>query len=212
LRASHRPGRLCVITDTVIQNRFTHLELAELACAGGADMIQLRDKSLDDEALTAVAIAIRDVCDRYGARFIVNDRVLVAKAIGAGVHLGREDGAIDAARALLGADAIIGGTAHDLEQARSVARDGADYIGFGHVFATASKQKKTPPLGTGALRSACAAVSIPVIAIGGITAANLPEVMASGAYGVAVIGAVCGAVDPRAATHELRVAIDAAGA
>ena len=209
MRERRRIGRVCVITDVTVQSRFGHVELAELACSGGADLIQLRDKALADDALIRVARAVRRVCDRHGALLLVNDSVLVAREAGAhGVHLGLDDTPIEEARRVLGDGAVIGATAHSLEEAIAADRTSADYLGFGHIFPTASKQKSTPPVGIDGLARVCAAVSIPVLAIGGITSAHVSDVMRAGAWGVAVIAEVCTADDPRAATERLRSAIN----
>jgi thiamine-phosphate pyrophosphorylase len=203
-----RIGRLHVITDTTVQRRFSHEDLAALACAGGADVIQLRDKSLPRDEFAAVARRVRDVCREHHALFIVDDRVVVAEEVGAdGVHLGRDDMSIADARAILGDGAIIGATAGSLDAVLEAARDGADYVGFGHIFATASKVKGTPPVRLEGLRAVCAAATIPVIAIGGITAENAGGVLRAGAWGVAVIASVCAADDPRGATARLRAAM-----
>jgi thiamine-phosphate pyrophosphorylase len=202
-------GRLHVITDVSIQSRFTHEELAELACRGGADVIQLRDKSLHDSAFLAVAQKVAAICRRHEVTFIVNDRVSIARDVGArGVHVGPDDTTIADARAVLGANAIIGTSAGSPEAARAVASEGADYIGFGHIFPTTSKQKESDAVGVELLAAVAHDSPIPVIAIGGITESNAPRVMASGAWGIAVIGAVCGADDPRAASARLRFIVD----
>lgn len=203
-------GRLHVITDTVVQTRFGHTELARLAAAGGADCIQLRDKNLGRGELAEVARSVLAACRKAGVSLIINDDVELAVEVGAdGVHLGRSDTPIPEARAALGPDKTIGGTAGSIEELKTVERLGADYVGFGHVFATASKAKAGRPLGVENLRRAVLAANVPVIAIGGVSAGNLPEVMAAGAWGAAVIGAVCGAADPAAAAAELRAIIDA---
>jgi len=205
-----RIGRLHVITDTTAQSRFSHEEIALLACQGGADVIQLRDKALARPAFADTARRVHEICRRRGALFIVNDRVVVANELGAdGVHVGRNDMSIADARAILGPEKIIGATTGSLDAALEAERDGADYIGFGHIFPTTSKVKATPPVGLDGLREVTAAVKIPVIAIGGITAETAGEVIAAGAWGVAVIAAVCGADDPRAAAAALRAAITA---
>ncbi len=202
-------GRLHVITDVSIQSRFTHEELAELACRGGADGIQLRDKSLDDDALLAVARRVAKICADHGVMFIVNDRVEVARDAKAnGVHLGRDDASIAEAQAILGPGAIIGRSTGSPEEAREAATAGADYIGFGHIFPTTSKQKESDAVGVELLAAVAHDSPIPVIAIGGITESNAARVMASGAWGVAVIGAVCSVEDPRAATARLRTIVD----
>ena len=201
-------GRVCVITDTTVQSFFTHTDLATLACTGGADIIQLRDKHLSDDDMITVGREIRHVCDRYDARFIVNDRVQVARACGAdGVHLGRADASIEEARRVLGDSAIIGATAHSFQEALRADRSLADYVGFGHVYATTSKQKETPPVGLEELARVCSAVSLPVLAIGGITSERVADVMRAGAWGIAVIADVCASDDPRAATERIRRAV-----
>jgi thiamine-phosphate pyrophosphorylase len=203
-----RVGRLIVITDTLIQSRFSHEQLAELACAGGAEAIQFRDKRLARGEFEATAKRVGEVCRAHQVTFIVNDRVVTAHDAGAdGVHLGRDDMSIADARAILGPDKFIGSTAGSLDAALTAQGDGADYVGFGHIFATTSKAKETPPVGLEALANVCQQVTIPVIAIGGINADNVGEVMRAGAWGVAVIGAVCAADDPRAATAELWMAM-----
>lgn len=204
-------GRLCVITDTSRSPRFGHEQLARLACAGGADMIQFREKLLPSGEFARAALLVRDACWEHAVPMIINDRVQIARDVRAdGVHLGRGDTPVAEARALLGPDAIIGASAGSIEEAKEAEAAGASYVGFGHIFVTTSKVKTTPPVGLDALASACAAVKIPVIAIGGITAENAADVIRAGAWGVAVVADVCAAVDPFAATQRLREAIDGA--
>jgi len=206
-----RIGHLVVITDVRVQSRHTHEEIAELACAGGADVIQLRDKEMPDEAFMRVAEAILSVCRAHDAQLIINDRVEVARAVGAhGVHVGRDDMRVQDARVVLGTCAVIGTSAGNADQAQEAHRAGADYVGVGHVFATRSKHKHGPPIGLDVLSDACRNTSRPVIAIGGIDAENAADVMRAGAHGIAVISAVCAARDPKAATARLRDIIDAA--
>jgi len=208
---SYRVGRLHVITDTTIQDRFDHEELARLAIAGGADTIQLRDKLLSDEDLIAVARGVLAVCRLAGVPLVVNDRIQVAAESGAdGVHLGHDDAPIGAARTALGPGAMVGGTAATAEEVAQVAEAGADYVGFGHIYPTSTKQKPGPPVGLDGLGRACAAARIPVIGIGGITAETAAEVVRAGAWGVAVIGAVCAAGDPMGAARALAVAVETA--
>jgi thiamine-phosphate pyrophosphorylase len=207
--ARKRIGRFHLITDTVVQTRFGHVELAQLALAGGADTIQLRDKRVEHDDLVAIAIELLAVCRPVGVPLIINDSVEAAAAAGAdGVHLGRGDAAISAARKTLGAQAIIGGSADSLEAAIAVEREGADYVGFGHIFATESKNKTGPPVGIDTLGAVCAALGVPVVAIGGVTAGNAGSVITAGAWGVAVIGAVCGAEAPDRAARSIRDALD----
>lgn len=208
--AGRRLGRLHVLTDVSLQQRHGHLELARLALAGGAEVVQLRDKgSLPVTQLIAVARDIARECERRGARCVVNDHVDVALAAGvAGVHVGRGDPAPGYARRLLGAAALIGVTVHDEPELRAAVAGPADYLGVGPVFGTTSKDTGLPPLGLDGLARLARATSLPVIAIGGITPERVAHVMAAGAYGVAVLGGVCLADDPVAATaaylHELR--------
>ncbi len=197
-------GRLHVITDVVVQTRHSHEALAAMACLGGADVVQLRDKSLDRDAFARVARRVAAICREHGVAFIVNDRVDVARDVEAdGVHVGRSDASVREARASLGPRAIIGASTGTLEEALEAERNGASYVGFGHIFATSSKQKSTPPVGLDALARVAARVRVPVIAIGGITETNARDVIAAGASGIAVIAAVCAADDPRAATERL---------
>jgi thiamine-phosphate pyrophosphorylase len=205
-------GRLHVITDVTVQSRYSHEELAEMACAGGAHVVQLRDKLLARDAFADTARRVAAICRRHGVSFVVNDHADVAREVEAdGVHVGRTDLPIREVRALLGPRAIIGASTGSLEQAEQAEREGADYAGFGHVFATASKAKATAPVGLDALARVAARLVIPVIAIGGVTAANAARVMAAGAWGFAVIGAVCAAEDPRAATERLREIVETGG-
>jgi len=202
-------GTFHLLTDAVIQNRFTHLELADMAGGGGADTIQLRDKRLATGPLITIAVGVRERCASLGVPFIVNDRVDVAMAVDAdGVHLGLEDLPIPVARDLLGPDKLIGSTVSSVADARRAEANGADYVGFGHMYPTGSKDKPTPPRTPAELRAVCEAVGIPVIAIGGITAERVPEVVAAGAHGIAVIGAVCGSLDPEWFARGIREAID----
>lgn len=195
---------LCVITDTVVQSRWTHLQLAELAMRGGAHIIQLRDKTLSTQELYAVAVALRALTLGFGTLLIINDRVDIALAVDAdGVHLGQTDLPISVARKILGPNKLIGGTASTLEEALAVAAAGADYIGFGHIFPTSSKEKPTPPKGVEMLRQVVQAVHLPVMAIGGITVENAKQVLDAGAASVAVISAVAKAPSPRHAALAL---------
>jgi thiamine-phosphate pyrophosphorylase len=208
VRESPRIGRLCVITDTAAQERFTHEDLARLALEGGAGTIQLRDKTLSEVEMTEVARRILALCKKHDALLIVNDRIVVARAAEAdGVHLGRTDATVAEARRVLGERAIVGATAGTLEQALAAEAAGADYIGFGHIFATTSKQKPGAPVGLDTLARACAAVRIPVLAIGGVTEVNARSCVEAGAWGVAVIAAVCAAEDPRQAARRIRAAL-----
>jgi thiamine-phosphate pyrophosphorylase len=156
-----------------------------------------------------VAAAMQTLCRAAGVAFIVNDRVDVAIASGAdGVHLGQDDFNIPLARKLLGDRAIIGGSASTMEEARTCLAEGADYIGFGPIFPTGSKADAGPVSGLEILRQVVEGISIPIIAIGGITTENSPLVMRAGAHGIAVISAVCCQAHPAGAARSLRCELE----
>jgi thiamine-phosphate pyrophosphorylase len=191
---------LCVITDDLL----CPVELARMALEGGARMVQLRRKHASGRELFEWAVRIQELCGRYEAAFIVNDRVDIARAMQAdGVHLGQQDLPVAAARSILGPHALIGVSVSGIDEARRAMADGAGYIGLGHIFPTCSKDKSSPPLGTGVIRDVRRAVDLPVVAIGGIGPENVSMVMDAGASGIAVISAVAGAENPSAATKEL---------
>ena len=204
-------GRLHVITDETLQDRFSHAELARLVTEGGVEVIQYREKRpRSTRELIETAIAIARALEGSRTRLLIDDRVEVAKAAGVpAVHLGPHDLPAAIAREILGADAIIGGTANNLAEARAVAQTPVDYLGVGPVFGTESKANPAPTLGLDGLREIVAAVDKPVIAIGRITAERVQEVLATGAQGVAVLSAVVCQADPAAAAHRFRAAIDA---
>lgn len=191
---------LCVITDEGPDT----VAIAEKALAGGAGMLQLRRKDASGRELCRLADALIPLCRRTGALFIVNDRLDIALATGAdGVHLGQEDLPVAEARRILGTDRIIGASTSSTEEALKAEREGADYVGFGHIYPTGSKTKGYPPLGPEAVGEASRAIRIPLIAIGGITTENAPEPMRHGASGIALISAVTGAPDPAEAARRV---------
>jgi len=197
-------GRLHVLTDTVLQSRFSHLELAKLAIKGGADTIQFRQKIGATREMIEVVRQLKKLCKSSGVRLVVNDRVDVAIAAEAdGVHLGQDDFPIPQARKLLGESRIIGGSAATLKEAEKCLAEGADYIGFGPVYPTTSKEDADPVTGIKLLEQAVEAIPLPIIAIGGISVENAPEIMRTGAQGIAVISAVCCQEDPEQATRAL---------
>lgn len=201
-------GRLHVITDTTVQGRYGHAELAELAIRGGADTIQYRSKESDFLLLMKQAGAVAEVCRSANVLFLVNDRVDLCLAVNAnGVHLGLNDMPVNIARKIVGSAKVIGGTIRNPEQLAHAQRDGADYVGLGPLFATRSKQLAIPPIGLEMVRRVASSAAIPVIGIAGITASNARSVMEAGAWGIAVIGSVCAAADVTAAAQQLRRAI-----
>jgi thiamine-phosphate pyrophosphorylase len=203
-------GRFHVLTDIDLQNCFSHVELAELAISGGADTIQFRQKTGETIQMIRIAEQIQALCRRAGVSFIINDRVDVAIAAHTdGVHLGQDDFPIPLARKLLGDGAIIGGSAGNEEEARKCLLEGADYIGFGPVYPTSSKEDAGPASGLDLLRQVVEKIPLPIIAIGGINRGNILSVRETGAYGIAVISAVCCDKDPEEATRCLRRLLEA---
>jgi thiamine-phosphate pyrophosphorylase len=197
-------GKLHILTDVQLQSRYSHTELTRLALAGGADTIQLRQKTGSTREMIEVAQQMKRLCEESGVVFVVNDRVDVALASGAdGVHLGQDDFPIPLARELLGEESIIGGSAGTLEEARKCLSEGADYLGFGPVYLTTSKDDAGPVSGLGLLRKVVEAIPLPVIAIGGVDEENTHDVMEAGAHGIAVISAVCCQEYPEQATSAL---------
>lgn len=207
-----RIGRLHVLTDMDLQSAFNHVDLTRLAIRGGADTIQFRQKRGSTLEMINTASLMKQVCEEAGVTFIVNDRIDVALAVDAdGVHLGQEDFPIPQARELLGDDRIIGGSAATIEEAKLCLTLGADYVGFGPVFPTTSKDDAGPVSGIAVLRKVVDEIPLPIIGIGGITEENTQDVRGAGAYGIAVISAVCCQVDPEGAARALYRALSSEG-
>lgn len=203
-------GLYVVTDDTLVPGR-DHVAAARAALRGGARLIQLRDKQRDAGLLLPVAREIRDLCAGAGALFLVNDRVDLAVAAGAdGVHLGQTDLPVPEARTLLGPDRLVGVSVENVEQARLAEAQGADYLGVGAIYGSASKTDAGEAVGLEHLRRLRAAASLPIVAIGGITLERVSEVRAAGADSIAVISAVVGAPDPEAAARRLAAAWDGA--
>jgi len=190
---------------------FSHSELAEFACKGGADWIQLRVKNKSQDEWLKIAKASKLVCLKYRARLIINDNVLIAKEISAdGVHLGKEDMNPKEARKILGNNFIIGGSTNTMEDVRSQMADGCDYIGLGPFRHTTTKEKLNPVLGLDGMKNIIrmmfppggdAGGGIPVIAIGGIKLKDVESLMQTGIHGVAVSSGINLAEDKSAATR-----------
>ena len=201
---------LYVITDAALAPGRSHIEVARAALAGGADAVQLRDKSAPAQNLCAVASEIQPQARKFGAAFLVNDRVDVALLTGAdGAHLGQTDLPCHEARRLLPRPSILGVSAATVEEARKAVKDGADYLGVGPVFATPTKPDAGEPLGLDRLAELVRAVPLPVVAIGGIHHENVIAVLGTGVAGVAVVAAVVSAPDMAAAARALRSRITA---
>ncbi|MBN1459208.1 MAG: thiamine phosphate synthase, partial [Armatimonadetes bacterium] len=178
---------LCVITQHVDQLGRDHIDVARTALAGGATMIQLRDKELSSRALFEVAQQIRTLTRDYGAAFIVNDRVDIALAAQAdGVHVGDSDLPVSSARSLLGPGKEVGASVDTAEAAKAAEAAGATYLGVGPIYATGSKPDAGAAIGLDPIPRLKRAVAIPLLAIGGLTCDNVEAVVRAGADGVAV--------------------------
>ncbi|MFD6697417.1 thiamine phosphate synthase [Micromonospora aurantiaca (nom. illeg.)] len=198
-------GRLHLITDTRPGRDPLAVLRAALPVAGAELVVQVRveDDATDREAYE-LACRVTEACRPYGAQCLVNDRLHVALAVdGAGGHVGADDLPVAAARRVLGPDAVLGATARDPVSARTAVDAGASYLGVGPCHVTTTKSGLPDPIGPEGIRAVAEAVSVPVIAIGGVTAASVPALRAAGAYGVAVVGALSLAADPAHATAEL---------
>ena len=181
----------------------TLAQQVEAALRGGATMVQLREKELEGEALEQEAREILAVCRKYGVPLLINDDVMLARKIGAeGVHVGQSDMAAAEARSILGPDAIIGVTARTIEQAQAAEKAGADYLGSGAVFGTSTK-KDAKPLDPAYFQQICESVSIPVVAIGGITANNIRQLEGRKMSGFAIVSGIFAAQDIEAQTKKL---------
>jgi thiamine-phosphate pyrophosphorylase len=211
----HADVRLNAIVDSERAGGRDLADLARRVAAGGATLVQLRDKKNETRAMVAAARAIKAALAPFNVPFVVNDRVDVALAAGAdGVHLGPDDMAIEDARRVLGPDAIIGASIKTIAAAEAVPVELIDYAGIGGVYATLSKQQKDPPIGPMGFAAIAAALrrrapTLPLAGIAGIDAGNAAEVISAGADGIAVISALSLAADPEAAAHELRAMVDA---
>ena len=199
---------LYAVTDRHWLGEETLYDQVKKALDGGATFVQLREKKLDREDFLAEALEIQKLCKKYGVPFVINDEVSIAKDIDAdGVHVGQSDMEAMDVRKVLGPDKILGVSAQTVEQAIIAEKHGADYLGVGAVFATGSKDD-ADDVSHETLKAICEAVSIPVIAIGGITKDNVSELAGSGICGVAVISAIFGQNDIKKATEDLKASVE----
>jgi thiamine-phosphate pyrophosphorylase len=200
---------LYAVTDRKWTGRQTLAEQVESALKGGATFVQLREKTLDYDAFLEEAKIIKEICGRYNVPFVINDNVDIAIAADAdGVHVGQDDMDAGSVRKKLGADKIIGVSAQTVEQAVLAEKNGADYLGVGAVFPTESKDDAAE-VTKETLAAICKAVSIPVVAIGGVSQSNVHTLEGSGIVGIAVISAIFGQDDIESATAELKKAVSA---
>ena len=195
---------LYAVTDRAWVGKQSLYEQVESALKGGATCVQLREKELDDAGFLEEAKAIQALCKRYHVPFIVNDNVDIAIACNAdGVHVGQEDMQAWDVRNRVGDAMIIGVSAHSVEEAQEAVRNGADYLGVGAMFSTSTKADVSVlPVDT--LKAICAAVEIPVVAIGGIHKENIMTLAGTGVDGVALVSAIFSAEDIEAECQELR--------
>lgn len=211
--AARTQFRLCVLLTTELCTHHPIASVAELALAGGADCLQLREKSLPDRDLLALATRLASLAREHNAALFINDRVDIALLSGAhGVHLGQSDLPPIAARRLCGSRLLIGVSTSNTSEALAAARDGADVCGVGPMFRTITKHKPVIA-GPAYLREYLVdarTARVPHLAIGGISTANIGELAAAGCRGVAVSGAVCGVPDPKSASEALSRALPTA--
>jgi thiamine-phosphate pyrophosphorylase len=204
---SRLASRLLVVTDRAATRGRPLRDVVRAALAGGARLVQLREKDLDGGDLLALAEPLVADCHEAGAELLVNDRIDVALAAGAdGVVLPADSFPTEVARRLLGADARLGRSTHSRNEVERAAREGCDFVLFGPVHATPAKAAFGPPQGIERLREASAG-GIAAFAVGGLTARNAAAALAAGAYGVAVIREVMSAADPRRAVQALLAAL-----
>ena len=192
-----------LVTDEACLHGRPLLECVEEALAAGVTLVQYRAKAADGGVLYAEACKLKELCDKYNVPLIINDRLDIALAVGAaGVHLGQDDLPCAVARRLLGEDFIIGVSAHNPAEAVQAVSEGADYLGCGAVFGTATKHD-VAKLGLENLRAIRKAVAVPMVGIGGITADNYAEVLATGADGAAIVSGILAQDDIGAAVKKL---------
>ena len=201
-QSSMRGVRQMVQFISHYSERYSYLDSIQLALEGGCRWIQLRMKDATDDEVRPIAVEAQKLCRAYGAKFIIDDRVALVRELGAdGVHLGKNDMPIREARQILGPDYIIGGTANTFEDAKAHYEASADYIGCGPFRFTTTKQKLAPVLGLDGYRQIiqqmrAANITIPVVAIGGITKDDIPAILQTGITGIALSGTVLRADDP----------------
>ncbi len=203
MKSDKRDLLLYAVTDRAWLGEKTLYEQVEEALLGGATMIQLREKEMDDEDFLREAFEIKDLCRKYKVPFLINDNVEVALKCGAdGVHVGQSDMEAGLVREKIGADMILGVSAHTIEQALAAESRGADYLGVGAVFSTSTKSDANA-VSYETLRAICKAVKIPVVAIGGISPENVLKLSGSGIAGIAVVSAIFAGGNIKKAAEEM---------
>lgn len=204
MKCGKKELQLYAITDRHWLNDRSLYEVVKESLDGGVTFLQLREKQLDEDHFLAEAKELQGLCSEYNVPFIINDNVEIALAINAdGVHIGQSDMEMKEAREKLGPDKIIGVSAHTKEEALLAQAQGADYLGVGAVFPTSSKDD-AESVSYETLKAICEVVSIPVVAIGGITRENLHQLSGSGVSGISVISAIYAQSDIKEAARELK--------
>lgn len=192
------------ITDRYWLNGRPLIHDVQLALEGGVTMIQLREKNLDEESFYREAIEIKELCKKFHVPFIINDNVELAKKVDAdGIHVGQNDMAAQDVRAIIGPDKILGVSTQTVEEAILAQKMGADYLGVGAVFPTGSKDDCWV-LSHDLCREICSAVTIPVVAIGGINLGNISKLSGLGFSGISLISAIFGQSDIKSAAMKLK--------
>ena len=187
--------RVYLVTDTVYFNDANIWNKMDAALRGGVTLVQYRDKTQESRILYERALKMKALCDKYNVPMLVDDRADIAFAVGAaGVHVGQSDLPAEVARRMLGADAIIGVSAHNAEEALAAEAAGADYLGCGAVYPTGTK-KDTSVIGVEGLKAIRAVTKLPFVGIGGVTLANYRDVLNAGADGAAIVSAILSADD-----------------
>ena len=200
---------LYLITDRNKTGSGRHLEqVIQDAFEAGVRGVLLREKDLPDRELLSLAERVRDLANRYKARLLISERVDITLAVDAdGVHISSRSLPVKVARRLIGVEKYVSASTHSLEEALQAEEDGADFVTFGPVYHTPSKEKYGPPVGLAALDEACHRLKIPVFALGGIKIENAVDTLKAGAYGVAVISEIIGARDPALAASSIMAKI-----
>lgn len=206
MRCDKKELLLYAVTDRSWLGEETLYSQVEQALKGGATFIQLREKDLEEEVFFSEAMELKELCKKYRVPFVINDNVELAKKVDAdGVHVGQSDMKIKEVRKILGKNKIIGVSAGTVEEALSAQAENADYLGVGAVFHTGTKSDASA-VSHDTLKAICAAVNIPVVAIGGITKENVEELKESGIAGIAVVSAIFACENIKKGTEELKQA------
>ena len=204
MKCDNKTMLLYAVTDRAWVGKQSLYEQVEAALKGGATCVQLREKELDEETFLQEAMEIAALCKRYGVPFFINDNVEIAvKCRADGIHVGQEDMAAAQVRRRVGDGMMIGVSVHSVEEALEAVKNGADYLGVGAMFSTSTKTN-IRVLTKEILRDICAAVDVPVVAIGGIGKANLSQLSGTGVDGVALVSAIFAADDIESECRLLR--------